>query len=189
VLIHQRPEAILTPLAGLGFTQLRPTDIWVMLALFQMIFDRQDAHNFAPYVYRRPFEVAGTTRRASILLTEGLDDSTVPNHVTGALAWALGPIPQLGPPARRVPTLPLAESPVVGNIDAGTTAAFYQFVPQGVPGIAPTPGCSSPPLLPRSANEGHYCVQNSAEALLQRLVFLETALTEEAPLIVNPIVQ
>ena len=34
-------------LAGLGFTQLRPTDIWVMLALFQMIFDRQDAGELA----------------------------------------------------------------------------------------------------------------------------------------------
>jgi hypothetical protein len=187
VLVHQRPAAILAPLAGLGFTQFRPTDIWVMLALFQTIFDRQDAHNFAPYVYRKPFEVAGTTRRASILLTEGLDDSEVPNHVTRALAWALGPIPQLGPAPRRVPTLEVAESPVVGNIDAGTTAAFHQFVPQGVAEIAPTPGCSSPPLSPQSANEGHYCVQNAAEALLQRLVFLETALTDEAPLIVNPL--
>jgi hypothetical protein len=187
VLVHQRPEAILAPLTGLGFTQLRPTDIWVMLTLFQMIFDRQDAHNFAPYVYRKPFEVAGTTRRASILLTAGLDDAAVPNHVTGALAWALGPIPQLGPAPRRVPTLEVAESPVVGNIDAGTTAAFHQFVPQGVAEIAPTPGCSSPPLSPQSANEGHYCVQNAAEALLQRLVFLETALTDEAPLIVNPL--
>jgi hypothetical protein len=187
VLIHQQPEAILAPLAGLGFTQLRPTDIWVMLALFQMIFDRQDAHNFAPYVYRKPFEVAGTTRRASILLTEGLGDSAVPNHVTEALAWALGPIPQLEPAPRRVPTLEVAKSPVVGNIDAGTTAAFHQFVPQGVAEIAPTPGCSSPPLSPQSANEGHYCVQNAAEALLQRLVFLETALTDEAPLIINPL--
>jgi hypothetical protein len=187
VLVHQRPEAIVAPLTGLGFTQLRPTDIWVMLALFQMIFDRQDAQNFAPYVYREPFEVAGTTRRASILLTEGLDDSAVPNHVTEALAWALGPIPQLGPPPRPVPTLEVADSPIIGNIDAGTTAAFHQFVPQGVADIAPTPGCSSPPLSPQSANEGHYCVQNAAEALLQRLVFLETALTDEAPLIVNPL--
>jgi hypothetical protein len=187
VLVHQRPAAIFAPLAGLGFTQLRPTDIWVMLALFQMIFDRQDAHNFAPYVYRKPFEVAGTTRRASILLTEGLGDSAVPNHVTDALAWALGPIPQLEPAARRVPTLEVAAAPVVGNIDAGTTAAFHQFVPQGVAEIAPTPGCASPPLSPQSANEGHYCVQNAAEALLQRLVFLETALTDEAPLIVNPL--
>jgi len=187
VLIHQRPEAILAPLAGLGFTQLRPTDIWVMLALFQTIFDRQDAHNFAPYIYRKPFVVAGTTRRASILLTSGLNDSTVPNHVTDALAWALGPIPQLAPAPQRVSVLDLAPSPVVGNVDPRTTAAYHQFVPQGVADIVPTPGCSSPPLSPQSANDGHYCVQNAAEALLQRLVFLETALTDEAPLIVNPV--
>jgi len=187
VLIHQRPEAVFGPLAGLGFTELRPTDIWVMLALFQMVFDRQDAHNFAAYLYREPFEVAGTTRRASILLTEGLDDFAVPNHVTEALAWALGPIPQLAPAPRRVPTLEVAKSPVVGNIDAGTTAAFHQFVPQGLADIAPTPGCASPPLSRQSANEGHYCVQNAAEALLQRLVFLQTALTDEAPLIMNPL--
>jgi hypothetical protein len=187
VLIHQRPEAVFGPLAGLDFKQLRPTDIWVMLALFQMVFDRQDAHNFAPYIYREPFEVAGTTRRASILLTEGLDDSAVPNHVTEALAWALGPIPQLEPAPRRVPMLEVAKSPIVGNIDAGTSAAFHQFVPQGIADIAPTPGCSSPPLSPQSANEGHYCVQNASEALLQRLVFLRTALTDEAPLIMNPL--
>jgi hypothetical protein len=187
VLVHQRPEAIVAPFAGLGFSQLRPTDIWVMLALFQTLFDRQDGHNFAPYLYREPFEVAGTTRRASILLTEGLDDSAIPNHVTEAFAWALGPIPQLTPAARRVPTLEQVPSPLAANIDARTTAAFYQFVPQGIVDFAPTPGCASPPLSPQSANEGHYCVQNAAEALFQRLVFLETALTDEAPLIVNPL--
>ena len=69
---------------------------------------------------------------------------------------------------------------------AGISAGYAQFVPQGIPGIPPTPGCSSPPLSPWSANEGHYCVQNAPEALLQRLVFLETALGDEAPLIVDP---
>jgi hypothetical protein len=187
VLVHQRPEAIIAPFVGLGFTHLRPTDIWVMLALFQTLFDRQDGHNFARYLYREPFEVAGTTRRASILLTAGLDDSAVPNHVTEAFAWALGPIPQLAPAARRVPTLTLVPSPLAANIDAETTAAFYQLVPQGIADIPPTPGCASPPLSPQSANEGHYCVQNAAEALLQRLVFLETALTDAAPLIVDPL--
>jgi len=186
VLIHQRPGTILAPLSGLGFSQFRPRDVWVMLALFQTIFDRQDAHNFAAYLYRRPFLVAGSTRRASILLSAGLNDSSVPNHVTEALASALGPIPQLAPVARRVPILGLADSPVVANIDAVTTAAFSQFVPQGVAMVPATAGCLSPPLSPQSANEGHYCVQNAPEALLQRLIFLETALTDEAPLIVNP---
>ncbi len=83
-------------------------------------------------------------------------------------------------------TSEIADSPVSANIDAATTAAYSQFVPQGVATVPPTAGCSSPPLSPQSANEGHYCAQNAPEALLQRLVFLETALTDEAPLIVNP---
>jgi hypothetical protein len=186
VLIHQRPDGIFAPLAGLGFSQFRPTDVWVILALLQTIFDRQDAHNFAPYLYREPFEVAGTTRRASLLLTAGLDDATIPNHATEALAWSLGPIPQLAPAARRVPILPLAPASVSGNIDARTSAAYHQFVPQGIADVPATPGCSSPPLSPRSANQGNYCVQNAVEALVQRLVFLETALTDTAQLIIDP---
>ena len=87
-----------------------------------------------------------------------------------------------------MPLLPTAESPIVANIDEQTTAAFAQFVPQGVAGVPATPGCSSPPLSARSAREGHYCVQNAAEALLQRLVFLESAVANAAPTIVNPVV-
>jgi hypothetical protein len=107
--------------------------------------------------------------------------------VTEALARELGPIPQLLPIAQRVALLPVTDSPISANIDERTTAALAQFVPQGVPGVAATPGCSSPPLSARSAREGHYCVQNAAEALLQRLVFLETAITHAAPTIVNPV--
>ena len=187
VLIHQEPQTILAPFAGLGVNRLGATDIWVMLSLFQTLLDPQDGYNFAPYIYRRPFEVAGTKRRASILLTEGLEDAAIPNHVTEALARELGPIPQLLPTAQRVALLPAADSPISANVDERTTAAFARFVPQGVAGVAATPGCSSPPLSARSAREGHYCVQNAAEALLQRLVFLETAITNAAPTIVNSV--
>jgi hypothetical protein len=189
VLIHQEPETLMAPFADLGFSELGGTDIWVLLSLFQTIFDPQDGYLFAPYLYRRPFEVAGTTRRASVLLSAGLDDAAIPNHVTEALARELGPIPQLLPADRPVPLLPGVEAPVVANIDEQTTAAFVQFVPQGVPGVPPTPGCSSPPLSARSAREGHYCVQNAAEALLQRLVFLESALEKAAPVIVNTVIR
>jgi hypothetical protein len=185
VLIHQEPATILAPFADLGASRLGATDIWVMLSLFQTLLDPQDGYNFAPYLYRRPFEVAGSTRRASILLTEGLDDAAIPNHVTEALARELGPIPQLLPGARWVSLLPAADSPISANIDERTTAAFAQFVPQGIAGVAATPGCSSPPLSARSAAEGHYCVQNASEALLQRLVFFETAITDAAPTILN----
>jgi len=187
VLIHQRPDGIFAPLGGLGFSQFRPADVWVILALLQTIFDRQDGHNFAPYIYREPFDVDGTRKRASILLTAGIDDATIPNHATEALAWSLGKVPQLGPAARRVPTLALASGSISANVDAQTTAGYFQFVPQGVPGIPATPGCSSPPLSRRSAYEGHYCVQNAVEALVQRIVFLETALTDRAPLIIDPV--
>jgi hypothetical protein len=187
VLIHQEPETILAPFADLGASRLGATDVWVMLSLFQTLLDPQDGYNFAPYLYRRPFEVAGSKRRASILLSEGIGDAAVPNHVTEALARELGPIPQLLPGAQRVALLPAANSPISGNIDERTTAALTQFVPQGVAGIPATPGCASPPLSARSAEEGHYCVQNAAEALLQRLVFLETALTGGAPTILNPV--
>ena len=95
----------------------------------------------------------------------------------------------LAPAARRIAILDVAESPVVGNIDGRTTAAIHQFVPQGVPDIAPTPGCSSPPLSPQSANEGHLCVQNASEALLQRLIFFESALADGVPRIVHPSAQ
>jgi len=187
VLIHQRPDGIFAPLSGLGFSRFRPADVWVILALLQTVFDRQDGHNFAPYLYREPFNVRGTRRRASILLTAGLDDATIPNHATEALAWSLGPIPQLAPAARRAPMLALARGVITGNIDEHTSAGYFQFVPQGIPGAAATPGCSSPPLSHKSAHEGHYCVQNAVEALVQRIAFLETALTDPAPLIIDPV--
>jgi len=187
VLIHQEPATILAPFADLGASRLGATDIWVMLSLFQTLLDPQDGYNFAAYLYRRPFEVAGSKRRASILLSEGLADAAIPNHVTEALARELGPIPQLLPAAQRVDLLPSENSPIRANIDERTTAAFVQFVPQGVTGVAATPGCASPPLSARSAREGHYCVQNAEEALLQRLVFFETAITDVAPTILDPV--
>ena len=184
MLIHQAAHRFFAPLAFLGLRQLTWVDLWVTLALFQTILDDQDAHNFAPYLYREPFEVAGSMRKASVLLVEGLEDSLVPNHATESLAWALGPIPQLGTPARAVPFLESAPGPLVANIDANTTAALVQYVPQGVDRVAATAGCASPPLSERSAREGHYCAQSAAESLEQRAVFFESALTD-APVIVD----
>ena len=150
------------PWPGWVSAQFRPVDVWVMLALFQTIFDGQDAHNFAPYLYRRPFEVAGTTRRASILLTAGLDDSSVPNHVTEALAWASGadPAARAREAARAHPRgSRLARRREHRRRDDGglQPSSFLRESPM----VPPTAGCSSPPLSPQSANEGHYCVQNA----------------------------
>lgn len=154
-----------------------PADYWVGLAILQMVFDHQDPYNHAQYVYRTPLEVSGTTRKASILLQEGLGDF---NHGTRALAWNFGPIPHLEPIWEEAGVLPTITGVVQGNIDANTTAAFYQFVPVGIPGVPPTPGCAFEPV-------GHFCAQAAPEAHEQRERFLRSAVDEPVPTIVDPL--
>lgn len=182
VMIHQQAATILSQLGGL-FQSLSPAEIWTALALFQGIFDVQDEHNHARFIYRDPFPVAGTTKRASVLVTEGLDDSLVPNHATESLAYEIGPIPHLLPIQRTVAFLPTATGPLEANVDPLTTAGFFQFVPTGVAGIPPTPGCAA--LAPSSGSEGHYCAQSAEEALRQREAFFESALSG-VPRIIDP---
>jgi len=69
--------------------------------------------------------------------------------------------------------------PITGNIDPETTAALYQFVATGVPGIPPTPGCENEP-------KGHFCAQAAPAALLQRVLFLRAAVEQAMPTIVDP---
>jgi len=186
VLIHQQAQTFLDQL-GPTFPNLTAADIWVALALFQTIYDVQDPHNHARFIYREPLLVDGTQRKASILLIEGLDDSMVPNNATDSLAWAMGPIPHLRPVRRLVPFLETVDGPLTANIDAHTTAAFFQYVPVGVAGIDPTPGCVV--LPPTSAHEGHFCAQSAAESLHQRVVFFQTAVSDPVPTIINPFAQ
>jgi len=183
VLIHQQSAVILQSLPVLIAQTATPTDMWVALALFQTSFDLQDNHNHAEFIYRHPVSVAGTTRKASILLVEGLNDSLVPNHATESLAYSLGPIPHLLPVQRAVVTLPTVTGPVQANVNAETTAAFFQYVPVGVPGIPPTPGCTV--LSATSRVEGHYCAQSAAESLQQRRAFFQSALVG-VPVIASP---
>lgn len=182
-LIHQRPDDFVRVL-GQVFPNMTAADIWVAMSLFQHGFDRQDEHNHGRFLYRQPLEVLGTRKKPSILLTEGLDDSLVPNHTTEALAWLMGPIPHLAPVQRPVPFLEVTHDLVQANIDARTTAAFFQFVPTGIPGLPPTPGCAA--LPPAIGGEGHYCAQDAPEARRQRIEFLRSALQEPAPRIINP---
>jgi methionine-rich copper-binding protein CopC len=205
VLIHQQANVFMTTLPTL-FPQLRPDDIWTATSFFQSDFDRQDKHNHGRFAYRERAEVPlfcddlascldadwcddpshCTDQKPSTLLVEGIDDSLVPNATTESAAFQLGPIPHLAPVQRAVPFLDVVTDEVSGNVDAETTAAFFQFVPVGVPGIAPTPGCSV--LDPSRANEGHYCAQSATESRAQRLIFFGTAVdpTRDAPTIVNP---
>lgn len=182
VLIHQQAPVILSQIGGF-FQNLTPAEIWAALSLFQGVFDVQDEHNHARFLYRDPFTIAGTTQRASLLLVEGLDDSLVPNHATDSLAWEVGPVPHLLPVQREIPFLGTVTGPVIGNVDAQTSAALFQYVPTGVAGIPPTPGCAA--LAPSSGSEGHYCAQSAAESLHQREVFFQSALVG-VPRIIDP---
>ena len=177
VLIHQGASLFLNVLGAI-YQSLTPADIWVGVSLFQTIFDRQDPHNHVRFLYRDRLPVAGTTRKPSILALEGLDDSLVPNHATNSMVWSMGPIPHIEPVQRPVPFLTVVTAPIVANIDAETTAGFYQYVPAGVPGIAVTPGCESQP-------EGHYCAQTAPASLHQRSVFFKSAL-DGVPVIIDP---
>ena len=130
-LIHQQADTFVSQV-GAFFVSATPADIWVAVSMFQTIFDRQDGHNQAWFMHRQPFPVAGTLNKASVLLTEGLNDSMVPNNGTEALAWLLGPVPLLNPAPRAVTFLPIATAPLSANIDSRTTAALFRYVP-GLP--------------------------------------------------------
>jgi len=186
VLLHQADDLFLTALGSL-YPDMTPSDIWIGVTMFQHLYDRQDAHNHAPFLYRHPVALPGNPpQRANVLLVEGLDDTLVPNHATHSLAWSLGPLPHLAPVQRAVPFLDVVEGPLQGNLAADRTGAFYQYVPTGVDGIDPTPGCAV--LSPTIAGEGHYCAQGAAESFLQRATFFTSALTG-VPIIIDPLAE
>jgi hypothetical protein len=180
-LVHQQAQLFLEQVPAF-IPGLVPSEIWVGVSLFQTVFDRQDHHNQLPFAFRTPVEVDGTTRKASVLLIEGLDDSLVPNHATDSTAFQLG-LPHLAPVQRPVPLLPVVLGPLQANLGPETTGAFFQYVPTGVTGIPPTPGCAA--LPPDSASEGHYCAQSAVESQQQRLDFLQSALLG-VPVIASP---
>ena len=186
ILIHQGSGRLSAPLAFLGFSRITPINIWIALALIQQLFDDQDPHNYARFLYREPLEI-DPPQRASVLVVEGLNDSLIPNHATRSWVRELGPIPRLGELGRAIFGLERVTDAVSGNIDARTTAAFYQYVPRGVEGVDPTPGCDDPALAESSAREGHYCAQTAQESLEQRVHFFETALGDGAPEIIDPL--
>ncbi len=162
-----------------GFVpNVTPTDVWTGLSIFQMRFDPQDPQNHARFIYRDPIEVAGTTDKPSILVVEGIQDSHVPNNATDSLAWLLG-IPQLPPVARQVPFLAVEDAPATANIGPQTTAGMVQYVPNGVPGLPPSPGCEFD-------FEGHFCAHSSFVAVEQRQDFYWSAVNDPVPTIPTP---
>jgi hypothetical protein len=160
-------EPFLTVLLPGILTGLRAPDLWMTLHLFAVSYDPQDPHNHARFIYRQPVLVDGTTQKASILVVEGIDDSFTPNNSTRSLARQLGGIPQLLPNALRVSDLPEQAGPIQANIDATTTAAMAQYVPNGA-AIPPSPGCIG-------QFEGHVCGAGAPEAVAQRSSFYQSA--------------
>ncbi len=183
VLLHQQPDALLQQLASLH-PDLSPGDVWAGVSIFQQLFDAQDGHNHARFLYRDPLAADASRRPASVLLIEGIDDSLVPNAATESLAWALGPIPLVGPVLRPVPFLGSVPAPLRANLGPDTTAGLVQYAPTGLQGIPPTAGCAA--LTPVSGSEGHYCAQRAVESLRQQVTFLRSALGGAAPVIVDP---
>jgi hypothetical protein len=159
------------------YPNIRPVDLWVGFSIFQLGFDYQDPQNHAAFMYQNPIEVAGTTRKPSVLVVEGLGGDDCIN-CTRSLAHTLGPVPIVEPVWQAVPYLPVASAPLSGNFDSAT-AGLAQYVAAGVPGIPPTPGCEGEPI-------GHYCAQSAPSSLHQRVRFFQTAVTDPVPTLVNP---
>ncbi|MEM7437673.1 MAG: hypothetical protein AAF436_21145, partial [Myxococcota bacterium] len=175
------PDGVGSPLLNavtLFAPSIRPIDVWLGIALYQLVLDPQDQHNHASFMYANPIEVGGTRKKPSVLVQEGIGDTFVPNNATRSLAFALGATPLVGPVAQPVPYLPRAEAPLTANVDAETTSAYVQYVPTGIPGLPETPGCEF-------ETEGHFCAQVARGSLDQRLTFFRTALENEAPTVVS----
>lgn len=156
-----------------------PLDLFVGGALLQLAFDPQDPHNHVAFMYDNPLEVAGTLRKPSVLVQEGIADLLVPNNASRSLAYTLGQVPQLEPIWEPVPYLPQASGPLTANIDAQTTSAHSQYVPAGIPGLQATPGCEG-------ESNGHYCAQIAPSAMEQRALFFRSAVDEAVPSIASP---
>jgi hypothetical protein len=209
VLIHQQAATFVQQLPAL-FPGMTAADVWAATSFFQSDFDRQDKHNHGRFAFRERALVPlfcddlascldadwcddpthCTDRKPSTLLVEGVNDLLVPNSTTESAAWQYGPIPHLGPVQRAVPFLDVVTGPVVANVDAETTAAFYQYVPTNVPNIPATPSCLLPAVInPTNARNGHYCAQSAIESRAQRLIFFGTAVdpARAAPTIVDPL--
>jgi hypothetical protein len=171
--------ATLDVIGDLLAPNLRPVDLWIGFSLFQLGFDPQDPHNHAAFMYANPLEVAGTFRKPSVLVQEGIADTLVPNNATRSLAYTLGPVPHVAPIRVPIPYLSMVAGPLTANIDFETTSAYAHYVPAGIFGLVPTPGCAGQP-------EGHYCAQTAPSSIEQRVIFFQTAVGETAPTIVNP---
>lgn len=192
LLLHQAADSLVEMLPVL-FGDLRPIDLWAMVSLFQVAFDRQDAHLHALYVREpRPPGAGSIGSRdgpgPSVLLTAGRGDRFVPNRASRSLAWVLGPLPWLDGPATRGIGLPRARAPLKGNLADGSTGAYVELVPPGA-GPQPTPGCvQSWNVMPDNLlQEGHFCAQLAPESIARRVAFLHSAVEAPLAVVIDPL--
>ena len=145
MLIHQQARVFLDQLAEIGFDDLTATDVWVALALFQTILDPQDPHVHAPFLWRERLALPGSSRRASVLLVEGIGDGFVPNHATESLAVALGGVAVAEPGRASLPGLERARGfrwPATST--PRPPARSCSGRPSASPAWSRHPGCSEP---------------------------------------------
>ncbi|MEZ4332602.1 MAG: hypothetical protein R3F35_12645 [Myxococcota bacterium] len=197
--LHQAAGSMVKALPYL-FGDFRPIDLWVTLALFQTAIDRQDPHLHAmrlsrggapigagPGVASRFAGSRSTIPHPSLLLTAGQGDGYVPNRASRSLAWVLGPLAWIDPPADASLWLPTAEAPLRGNLGDGTTGAYLEVVPYGSadPGA---PGCrpEALPLPEDLLREGHFCAQLAEESVRRRVRFLRSAVDDAPPVVIDP---
>lgn len=179
VMVYQQGvRSDLPALIGQTFPSVLASELWAGLAAFQLILDPQESQSHAAFLYRQPIEVDGTTRKASILMTEGLGDTYAPPNALHASAHTIG-LPLVAPVRLSTPILDVVSAPLQANIDGDTTGGLFQYVPQGYPGLPPTPGCELQP-------EGHFCADSAPAVVDQRVRFFESALDGEAPVMVDP---
>jgi poly(3-hydroxybutyrate) depolymerase len=173
ILLHQY-ATLLAQIEGF-IPGVRPVQTLTGLSLFQAAYDGQDPHSYARFVNRAPlvFPSLPGARAPSILWTEGIGDTFVPNNATRSAARELG-IPTMRKVRHASPVLTEVDAPLRANIAADRTSAHFQYDP------ATTPGCYL-------GEEGHYCPQTSFAAQQQRLHFFQTALQGPAPELIDPI--
>jgi len=158
-------------------------DLWSALVLLQAAIDPQDPLNHVPLLYREPIEIEGTTRKASLLLMAGLYDRRIPNRMTDALAWAIGPLPLLAPVTRAVPFLRTRVGPIQGNLTPTATGAYHQIVPFGIVGAIGRADCRPRDFGLWVSRSGHYCAQLAPSAVSERVAFLRSTLDGAPPTI------
>lgn len=158
---------------------LPPNLLFSGVNLSQLIVDRRTSAAYLPFLYTAPLNL-GSSERASILIVSGLDDTFVPNNATRATALAAGNVLHVAPIHEDTVVLETTTAPLSANVNATTTAGYVQFVPAGIDGLTPTPGCENQP-------EGHTCAQEAPPAVSQRIAFFKSALDATAPEINDPL--